>query len=68
MGDHGNRNDLIHKSKLGETEDKSPLLLVVLPEHLRGNENLIRNMKRNAKQLTTHFDTYATLVNIAHVS
>lgn len=67
MGDHGYRFGGIRRTKLGEAEDKTPLLLVVLPEHLRGNEELTRNMKENAQYLTTHFDTFASLVDIAHV-
>ncbi|CAD5221623.1 unnamed protein product [Bursaphelenchus okinawaensis] len=66
MGDHGYRFGGIRRTKLGEAEDKNPLLMVVVPEHLRQNENLIKNMKNNAKYLTTHYDTYATMVDVAY--
>uniref|UniRef100_A0A1I7SHA9 Sulfatase domain-containing protein n=1 Tax=Bursaphelenchus xylophilus TaxID=6326 RepID=A0A1I7SHA9_BURXY len=68
MGDHGNRYDKIRDTKLGEAEEKNPLLMVVVPRHLRANQQLWSNMKKNSKQLTTHYDTYATLVDIAHNS
>ncbi|KAH7693684.1 Protein R03G8.3, partial [Aphelenchoides avenae] len=55
----------ITKTKQGEIEVNNPALAVVVPENLRSNANLMRNLRRNSRQLTTHFDTYATLVNIA---
>lgn len=58
----------ITATKQGELEINNPVLAVVVPENLRSNANLMRNLRRNARQLTTHFDTYATLVNIARVS
>lgn len=58
----------ITKTKQGEIEVNNPALAVVVPENLRSNANLMRNLRRNSRQLTTHFDTYATLVNIARVS
>ncbi|CAD5228129.1 unnamed protein product [Bursaphelenchus xylophilus] len=66
MGDHGYRFGGIRRTKTGEAEDKNPLLMVVVPEHLRGNDNLIKNMRENGKHLTTHYDTFATMVDIAY--
>ncbi|CAD5218926.1 unnamed protein product [Bursaphelenchus okinawaensis] len=66
MGDHGNRYDKIRATKLGEAEEKNPALLLTLPEHLRENKAIKDSISKNTLQLTTHFDTYATLVDIAH--
>lgn len=68
MGDHGYRFGGIRRTSHGEVEDNNPLLMVIVPEHLRENRHLLDNMRSNAKKLMTHFDNYATLVNIAYVS
>ncbi|KAH7706697.1 Protein K03A11.4 [Aphelenchoides avenae] len=65
MGDHGLRHGGIRATKQGELEDNNPAMVLVVPEHLRRNQNLMSNLKANSKQLVTHYDTYATLVNIA---
>lgn len=68
MGDHGLRHGGIRATKQGELEDHNPAMVLVVPEHLRNNHNLMTNLNANSKQLVTHYDTYATLVNIARVS
>lgn len=68
MGDHGGRFGGIRSTKQGEVEDNNPALVVAIPEHLRKNNQLMSNLKVNAKALTTHYDTYATLMHIAKVS
>ncbi|KAH7717004.1 Protein K03A11.4 [Aphelenchoides avenae] len=68
MGDHGLRHGGIRATKQGELEDNNPAMVLAVPEHLRRNQNLMSNLNANSKQLVTHYDTYATLVNIARVS
>ncbi|KAH7725882.1 Protein R03G8.3 [Aphelenchoides avenae] len=63
--DHGFRYTAMRETRQGELEDFNPALVVVVPEHLRENDELMANLKANAGQLTTHYDLYATLVNIA---
>ncbi|KAH7710973.1 hypothetical protein AAVH_21737, partial [Aphelenchoides avenae] len=46
-----------------EIEDNNPALLFAVPEHLRKIPKLMATVEANAKQLVTHFDTYATLWN-----
>lgn len=68
MGDHGFRFGGIRGTKTGEAEDRNPLLMLVLPEHLRNHPQLLEQLRSNARHLTTHFDVFATLIDIAQVS
>lgn len=65
MGDHGQRRGKIRETPVGALEDYNPTLHIILPKTQRRNKTLTRQMKRNAAQLITHFDIYATLVDIA---
>ena len=67
MGDHGLRFGGVRWTKPGEIEDNNPAFFLVLPAHLRYNDNLVNNLRHNSRQLITHFDIHATLVNIARV-
>ncbi|KAH7713631.1 Protein R03G8.3 [Aphelenchoides avenae] len=67
MGDHGNRFGYLRSTRQGEIEDNNPALVVAVPHHLRKNYQLLDNLRANSKVLTTHYDTYATLTNIANV-
>lgn len=68
MGDHGLRMTKFRQTEIGAIEDNNPGLFVVLPEKMRKNEEVRRIMDENAKKMITHFDLYATFVNIARVS
>lgn len=67
MGDHGLRFGKIRTTRQGEIEDNNPALVMALPERLRSNKELMANLNANSKELVTHYDTYATLLNIATV-
>lgn len=60
--DHGNRNKDLRDSFIGRIEVSMPLFSVILPPKLRREKpELLLNLKRNKKMMTTHFDIYETL-------
>ncbi|KAH7708216.1 Protein K03A11.4 [Aphelenchoides avenae] len=65
MGDHGSRIGNIRKTKQGEMDDKNPATILAVPERLRKNLKLLTNIELNSRHLMTHYDTHATLMNIA---
>lgn len=65
MGDHGQRFGGVRWTAQGEIEDNNPALFISLPRHLRYNNNLLAVMKDNSRQLITHFDLHATMLDIA---
>uniref|UniRef100_A0A7E4W7G0 Nicastrin n=1 Tax=Panagrellus redivivus TaxID=6233 RepID=A0A7E4W7G0_PANRE len=64
LGDHGMRFGDIRNTDVGETEDKNPFLMLSLPWSIRQNDKISTTIRRNAHQLITHYDIYATLVDI----
>ncbi|KAI6230500.1 hypothetical protein M3Y99_01058500 [Aphelenchoides fujianensis] len=64
MADHGLRFGSVRQTRTGEMEDHNPFLAIIVPEHLRGNSQLMKQMHENSQQLTSHFDLYATLLEI----
>ncbi|KAI6189374.1 hypothetical protein M3Y97_00001100 [Aphelenchoides bicaudatus] len=68
MGDHGGRTGKVRNSAIGEYEDNNPMMFVVLPEKLRTNRDLYNQLKENAKQIVSHYDLYATTMEIATTS
>lgn len=67
MGDHGLRMGAFRQTKIGAIEDKNPALYVILPENLRKNERIVKTLQENSQQLISHFDLYATFLDIARV-
>ncbi|CAD5223159.1 unnamed protein product [Bursaphelenchus okinawaensis] len=65
MSDHGNRNDWIRRTTVGALEDRNPFFMISIPKKLRGNNNLMRQLQENSKQLITHYDLYATFFELA---
>ncbi|CAJ0584613.1 unnamed protein product, partial [Mesorhabditis spiculigera] len=68
MGDHGPRFGPLTQTKIGHYEVNNPLLVTVVPERLRGHEQLIKNLQENAKHLVTQYDVHATLMDILETS
>ncbi|TKR65299.1 hypothetical protein L596_025719 [Steinernema carpocapsae] len=66
MGDHGLRFGGIRNTEIGEMEDNNPFLMVSVPAKYR-DSGLLNVIKENAKKLITHYDTYATLMEIAEL-
>lgn len=65
FSDHGPRGQSETHQSIQETN--LPFLSIVPPYHFRkSHPDLIENMKRNARVLTTHFDLFATLNDILH--
>ncbi|KAH7714360.1 Protein Y73F8A.35 a [Aphelenchoides avenae] len=63
-GDHGHRN-YFRETDIGNAEDRTPSLLIATPEVWRKEHaDLDGQLRANAKQLVTHYDTYATLADI----
>jgi hypothetical protein len=67
MGDHGNRFGKVRQTNVGEIEDNNPCIFMSAPKNLRRNDTLIDNLRENSKELITHYDIYATMVEIANV-
>lgn len=68
MGDHGLRVSSFRETKIGMIEDNNPALFVILPEKFRKNEMVMNIIQKNSNQLVSHFDLYASFVDIARVS
>jgi hypothetical protein len=68
MGDHGGRVGDIRNTEVGEFEENNPFLFVILPEILRSNKDLIDQLQINSKTILSHYDLYATFLEIAAVS
>ncbi|KAI6190394.1 hypothetical protein M3Y97_00112900 [Aphelenchoides bicaudatus] len=66
MGDHGGRTGKVRQTLVGELEDNNPFFVVMLPEQLRGNTDITTQLYRNSKEIITHYDIYATLLEIAN--
>uniref|UniRef100_A0A914PZD6 Uncharacterized protein n=1 Tax=Panagrolaimus davidi TaxID=227884 RepID=A0A914PZD6_9BILA len=66
MGDHGLRYGKMRETPIGEAEDNNPALFLSVPKSLRNDLNFMKQLKTNSKELITHFDIYATLVEITN--
>uniref|UniRef100_A0A7E4ZRH1 Sulfatase N-terminal domain-containing protein n=1 Tax=Panagrellus redivivus TaxID=6233 RepID=A0A7E4ZRH1_PANRE len=65
MADHGMRYGDIRRTKIGEMEDSNPALMVILPESVRQNFEVMDTVVQNSQKLISHYDLYATFVDIA---
>ncbi|CAJ0961918.1 unnamed protein product, partial [Mesorhabditis belari] len=63
MGDHGPRYDSATNTKQGLYDRINPLMMLALPERLRGSK-MHKVLKENSEELSSHHDLHATLVDI----
>jgi hypothetical protein len=68
MGDHGFRHGAIRKTRAGEFEDNNPFLMIAVPEPLRTNRELMHNLHENSQKLISHYDVYATMLDMAKIA
>lgn len=68
MGDHGGRTGKVRQTLVGELEDNNPFLIFMVPERLRGKTDIMTQLYKNSKEIITHYDLYATFLEIAAVS
>uniref|UniRef100_A0A0N5BUQ1 Sulfatase domain-containing protein n=1 Tax=Strongyloides papillosus TaxID=174720 RepID=A0A0N5BUQ1_STREA len=64
MGDHGYRMNPFFWSDIGRFEEKNPYFIITIPGELKYNAQLMKNLNENSKKHSSHFDVYATLLDI----
>ncbi|CEF70079.1 Protein of unknown function DUF229 family and Alkaline phosphatase-like, alpha/beta/alpha domain and Alkaline-phosphatase-like, core domain-containing protein [Strongyloides ratti] len=65
MSDHGFRLGNYRNTEIGAFEEKNPFLIISPPKDLRNNNSeVLNNLKINSNKHTSHFDVYATMLDI----
>lgn len=65
LSDHGIRTGAFRQTRQGQLEERLPLLSVVLPSWFPSRYRAAaRNLRRNARRLTTPFDLHRTLLDL----
>ncbi|KAI6217063.1 hypothetical protein M3Y95_01241900 [Aphelenchoides besseyi] len=65
MADHGSRLYNSSSVPIDRLEDHNPFLAISVPKSLRSDSMFIEQLKQNKNQLVTHYDVYATFMDIA---
>ncbi|GMT08962.1 hypothetical protein PFISCL1PPCAC_259, partial [Pristionchus fissidentatus] len=65
MGDHGPRFGPLMRTSTANWETSNPMLMVSIPRRLRKSTAILGNLRRNSRELLTHFDVHATFIDIA---
>uniref|UniRef100_A0A7E4W7P2 Sulfatase domain-containing protein n=1 Tax=Panagrellus redivivus TaxID=6233 RepID=A0A7E4W7P2_PANRE len=63
--DHGYHGGKYYKTATGQRDTRNPLMTVVLPEDLKSESGILANLKENSKRLVSHYDVFATFVDLA---
>lgn len=67
MADHGHRFDKLRETQQGKLEERLPVFIIVLPPWFEKKyPKSVKNLRINAKRLTTPFDIHSTLRSILH--
>ncbi|OWF55442.1 hypothetical protein KP79_PYT20939 [Mizuhopecten yessoensis] len=65
LSDHGSNLNEIRNTVIGRVEERMPIFVIALPPSLKNKyPNLEKILRQNAERLTSHFDTYHTIVDI----
>uniref|UniRef100_A0A0N5BCL9 Sulfatase domain-containing protein n=1 Tax=Strongyloides papillosus TaxID=174720 RepID=A0A0N5BCL9_STREA len=64
MSDHGFRLGSFQDTQIGKFEADNPYLMISVPIELRNNKQLLKTLKENSNKHISHFDVYATLLDI----
>lgn len=69
MSDHGIRWGEFRETYQGMMEERQPMLYIVLPEDFKSQyPDAVNNLKVNERRLTTHYDLYETLKDLANTT
>ncbi|CAN7985595.1 unnamed protein product [Ixodes pacificus] len=65
LSDHGLRFGDVRSTFIGKYEDRQPFAFLIFPRwFLEAHPDVARNLRRNQRRLTTHFDVHATLLEL----
>ncbi|CAI2355960.1 unnamed protein product [Caenorhabditis sp. 36 PRJEB53466] len=64
LGDHGLRFGSIRETFVGALDVNNPFTAVSIPKSLRRSTNILEIMAENAKNIQSHYDTRATILDI----
>ncbi|CAL4129784.1 unnamed protein product, partial [Meganyctiphanes norvegica] len=68
LSDHGMRWGNIRSTYVGMLEERLPYVFLYLPHSFRDKyKQAFRNLQNNAHKLTSNYDIYETLLDIAHL-
>uniref|UniRef100_A0A7E4ZWS8 Sulfatase domain-containing protein n=1 Tax=Panagrellus redivivus TaxID=6233 RepID=A0A7E4ZWS8_PANRE len=64
MSDHGMHVGDMPHTTIGQIEIRNPFLYMTIPKSLRDDEHTQTMLRKNTKELITHYDLYATFIDI----
>uniref|UniRef100_A0A0K0ELD8 Sulfatase N-terminal domain-containing protein n=1 Tax=Strongyloides stercoralis TaxID=6248 RepID=A0A0K0ELD8_STRER len=64
MGDHGFRLSSYQSTNMGRYEHRNPYFIITVPEELKSNKELMKNLNENSNKHISHFDVYATILDL----
>ncbi|CAC5392747.1 unnamed protein product [Mytilus coruscus] len=65
FGDHGIRSGRVRPTFIGQLEERLPMMFMYVPPWFKTKYcSYFKNLRTNARRLTTHFDTHSTLLHL----
>ncbi|XP_063412574.1 uncharacterized protein LOC134695292 [Mytilus trossulus] len=65
FGDHGIRSGKVRPTFIGQLEERLPMMFMYVPPWFKTKYcSYFKNLRTNARRLTTHFDTHSTLLHL----